>query len=418
MTTAVTGKRRYGHLDGLRGVAAVNVMLSHALVAFDFALFNGVPAMSHGSWDVALSAWPFLLPAAGANLSVCVFFVLSGFVLAHAFAHSDLGMLAQGMKRMVRLGVPILVTAVLSWGLLRSGFMANHEAAALTRSAWLDNQMSQEPALLSALAEGALALFQSVPFAQTYDSSLWTMPVEFAGSVILIVAEAVSRHVRVAQGGRAAGVLALLGLAVVLNASFVCLIVCGAAMYVTRAGRPARVHGGVAAGAVVLALLLGTVPYSDARGAVWDAFIRWAPQAAWQWPWSGLTGFAAMDPVSVWHGVGAILLVLAVDSSAWLSAWLSGGVARFLGRISFPLYLLHVPLLLSVGCWTFLAFLHAGVPYGGAAILATIVYAAVALAAATIAARFIEAPAIALAARTGAAVQWAASRRRAVAARL
>jgi peptidoglycan/LPS O-acetylase OafA/YrhL len=38
---------RYRDLDGLRGIAALNVMISHAIVAFDFALSTGGPAMSH-----------------------------------------------------------------------------------------------------------------------------------------------------------------------------------------------------------------------------------------------------------------------------------------------------------------------------------------------------------------------------------
>ena len=75
---------RYVHFDGLRGIAALNVALAHFLTAFDFAIYSGFPASSHWGWDLSLSAWPFVLPAAGADFSVCVFLVLSGFVLAHA----------------------------------------------------------------------------------------------------------------------------------------------------------------------------------------------------------------------------------------------------------------------------------------------------------------------------------------------
>src|SRR5580698_99847 len=128
---------RYGHLDGLRGVAAVNVMLSHVVVACDFALYSGLPSDSHFSWDIAVSAWPLLLPVAGANFSVCVFLVLSGFVLAHAFSGGRLGAAALAVKRAVRLGLPILAATLFAWALLAAGLTFNHGAGLLWHGTWL-----------------------------------------------------------------------------------------------------------------------------------------------------------------------------------------------------------------------------------------------------------------------------------------
>jgi peptidoglycan/LPS O-acetylase OafA/YrhL len=186
---------RYAHLDGLRGLAAFDVVLSRAVVAFDFAVYTGAAQESHGTWEVGLSAWPLLLPVAGANFSVCVFFVLSGFVLAHAFFGSRLGMTALAVKRTLRLGLPVLVATLLSWAALAGGLMFNHAAAVLTRSSWLDAQMQQDANLRDALREGSYgSLIAPTPFATTYDSSLWTMSIEFAGSLLLIVPFGVSNN--------------------------------------------------------------------------------------------------------------------------------------------------------------------------------------------------------------------------------
>ncbi|RUW86517.1 acyltransferase, partial [Mesorhizobium sp. M7A.F.Ca.US.010.02.1.1] len=43
--------------------------------------------------------------------------------------------------------------------------------------------------------------------------------------------------------------------------------------------------------------------------------------------------------------------VLSVDEPL---SWFSGKVARFLGELSFPLYLVHVPVICSLGSWVLL----------------------------------------------------------------
>src|SRR6185437_12518770 len=266
----MAGGDRYGHLDGLRGLAALNVMLSHAVVAFDFAVYNGVPAMSHWGSDLTLSAFPFLLPVAGASFSVCVFFVLSGFVLARAFSRSVLGVPAQVAKRIVRLTLPIASATLLSWALLRAGLIINHEAAALTRSGWLAAQMTQAPDFLAALHEGTVGSWIAAnEFTTSYNTSLWTMPIEFLGSAILIVCFAIGRWGRQRGITRTAGGVAMLILAILLNGRFIALFAAGAAIHLLDVGpllRARRLSSGCFVVMLVVALFLG--PSRSVRPAV------------------------------------------------------------------------------------------------------------------------------------------------------
>jgi peptidoglycan/LPS O-acetylase OafA/YrhL len=92
-----TEEQRYHVLDGLRGVAAIAVMCGHFLSA-EFRLL-GHP----------------IVPFTQSSLAVDLFFVLSGFVLCHAYA----GRIADGMslrwlmtKRFVRL-YPLFITGLL-----------------------------------------------------------------------------------------------------------------------------------------------------------------------------------------------------------------------------------------------------------------------------------------------------------------
>jgi peptidoglycan/LPS O-acetylase OafA/YrhL len=60
------------------------------------------------------------------------------------------------------------------------------------------------------------------------------------------------------------------------------------------------------------------------------------------------------------HQIGGILVVSAVVFTSRLQAPLSNGVSKFLGAVSFPLYLSHVLVLASFGClllaWSDTAF--------------------------------------------------------------
>lgn len=79
--------RRYEALDGLRGVAAVGVMLYHI-----------------GSW----TGRPWMVPHG--YLAVDFFFCLSGFVLAHAYGRREIGWLGFMRQRLVRLWPLIALT--------------------------------------------------------------------------------------------------------------------------------------------------------------------------------------------------------------------------------------------------------------------------------------------------------------------
>ncbi|MDQ1276051.1 MAG: hypothetical protein QG610_1626 [Euryarchaeota archaeon] len=69
---------KINYLDGLRGIAAINVMIMHFFVALAPAMVYGSKYPSHfGSLDSVFSTTPLGLIGAG-NFSVCIFFVLSG----------------------------------------------------------------------------------------------------------------------------------------------------------------------------------------------------------------------------------------------------------------------------------------------------------------------------------------------------
>ncbi len=385
----------------MRGWAALMVVIHHGAIALDFALYTGRPAESRGRWDLAIAGTPFFPFASAGSLAVCIFFALSGFVLTHAYLRSRQSWPALAIRRYVRLGVPMLVGCLLAWLLLSFGLMRPQPAALITHSSWLGEQFQQRPDLLVAASEPIRLLlgFPSV-FAREYDSSLWTMPVEAVGSLVLMTAFAVLRRVRGPTERLAGYGFGLL--AVLYAGSLLSQFAFGAAL---RLLQPSKLLAAVAGSRWALALMLtlaaffGTVPFSRNRWMVYDLMTAFSRRITWHtWPW-------AHSAESFWHGIGAALIVLAVAASPAMQSALSRPLGRFLGRISFPLYVVHIPLLMVVECDAIIVLQRTGLPASISGLLSLLTFLVLAVTVAAVLTPLIEGGAIGLSARCGDVVE-------------
>jgi peptidoglycan/LPS O-acetylase OafA/YrhL len=100
-------------------------------------------------------------------------------------------------------------------------------------------------------------------------------------------------------------------------------------------------------------------------------------------------------------------LLIVVEIWPQARRFLDRPLPQFLGRISFSLYLVHEPVLLSVGCGAFLFARNAGMAPAASIATAAFSFAAVSLALAVLASRSIDRPATRLADRTARSVQHA-----------
>lgn len=393
--------QRHLHLDGLRGLAALFVVMDHPLVAFDMAFLTGRPEDARTSWDAALSGAPFFLPLSG-SLSVNIFFLLSGYVLAQAFYRAQLGLAAQLAKRYVRLALPILIACLISYALLSAGWMHNHELAGWTQSGWLDGQFQQTPSLLAALREGGFgALMLGVQGGTSYDSSLWTMPIEFYGSLGLILIFQLARLLPNNAATRLRGLqLGLLGLAVLFYSSALGLFALGA-LLAMWGGLP-KLDRRVVVPVFVLGLFLGTFPTGPSRWEGYDFLLRLTP------PLPSFMPFGH-SLASFWNAAGALLILLSAENWVPFRRMLLSRPLQFLGHVSFPLYLIHIPLLMSVISVAALWMLGTGLAYWLVACLSVALLIVVSLLVAAGLFYISERPAIALAVRVG---QWVQAGRR------
>ncbi len=307
-----TTSSRLPALDGLRGVAAVIVLFYHlSLVARPF--------LSPDEW-AWLTRTPLKLLTAGTE-SVLVFFVLSGLVVTLPALREGFGWLGYYGGRMLRLYLPVwasLALAALAIALLP------RDLAVVTPDSWLAGGNALTVSWPQLLQEASL-------WKRSYDVNnvLWSLRWELVFSLTLplfiVVARALRRHW-------------------VFAASLAALC--------TVTGRLVDVDALVYLPVFFLGVLMA-VRLPDLRAAVraWPRVGRAALGAASALllvaSWLGRPVEGAIGAEVLWGlaGVGAAGIVVVVIGSPTAERALSSRVPRWLGGISFSLYLVQAPLI-------------------------------------------------------------------------
>lgn len=179
-------KVRIEFLDGLRGVAAFIVFVGHYNMYFN----NLGDATNYTSQLPAILQLPLealLLFVGNGNLSVSLFFVLSGFVLSYSYFVSpsaDL-LISYSIKRYPRLTLPILVSVLSVFFLFYFHLFYSQDTLRTLgitgRLPFYDGMIVTGP--LIALKEG---LYGCILLGTSYHNEvLWTMSIEFFGSLLV-----------------------------------------------------------------------------------------------------------------------------------------------------------------------------------------------------------------------------------------
>ncbi|MBB2925299.1 acyltransferase [Cellulomonas cellasea] len=378
-TAAPRGTDRLRQLDGLRGIAAVVVVLHHSLLLFprfaDTYLSNGqVPVAGSVLWW--FTATPLKLLTAGGE-AVTVFFVMSGIVLTlPVLSRGGFDWVAYYPRRVVRLYLPAIASVL--FATLLFALVAQPVLPEL--SSWV-NRVAVNDLTVQRVLLATDLLFGDV----VVNNPLWSLRWEVLFSLALPVFLGVAL---LARRRPVAGILLTCVLAGFggffhnQSLSYLPAFLVGAIIAVAldplraSAARLSAARGGhvlwallAAAGAVALVAYWLVRPLADTDATVY-----------------GLT-------IGV-SSLGATVLVLVAAFWAPAVRLLTTRFVQWLGVISFSLYLVHVPIALTA--------VHV---LGGArwkwAMLATVVLA---VAVAVLFTRFVEKPSHQLSKRVGAAV--------------
>ena len=318
------GAPRKAYLDGLRGAAACMVLLGHLSIALTIQL------------------GPLRIFASG-NYGVCIFFILSGYVLAGLAQNSTLSLSAQTIRRYLRLAIPILLTSSVAWGLLALGAYHNKAAGDIVRSWWMAAWYQFEPSFTDMVWQSLYGCFVGVE--PIYNSSLWTMQPELTGSFCVLLINAVS-------GNRILRASLLLIWAGLDLTSYYPLFAAGALLFEIEAELRffyAKIFRTAALKALAIVALCCVGIYLGMPELKPLRWYGWLPQFA-------------NDNDMRWHQIAALASMVAVLLSPMLQSIFGSALGRYLGRTSFVMYLLQVPVICSYTAWVVVMMSEFGQP--------------------------------------------------------
>ncbi|KAM3452907.1 hypothetical protein MY3296_004176 [Beauveria thailandica] len=376
------GHSSTAYLSGVRGVAAVIVFIFHSTWALTPAVDDG-----YGLWNVNhyLFQLPLLRLVHAGHAMVAIFFLIGGYVnamkplqLIRERRHAELvpAVASSLLRRGIRLYMPALV-AMLATALLTyaGAFEPARRNLDVLKDVfyWPDFHPGRKDTLAATLRDWQHQVFQLMnpwqqPFWSHLDPHLWTVTLEFRASLVVSLSLSAAACCRV--GSRLA-ILTLLALfSLRCDRWEIALFLTGAVLaeldLIRRDAakalpaldmidvdveaerdaappprRPAEHRIIQSLGVMLIAvagMYLMSFPPSHAEETRGFMLIyRWLVPS-----WT-------KDPKRYVLGPGAALFMIAVSSSATLQRPFLTATAQYLGTVSYALYIVHGPVLHSVG---------------------------------------------------------------------
>lgn len=136
------------------------------------------------------------------GLAVWIFWVLSSYVISILFFKKDENydriLIGYFSKRYFRLFAPVFFSIMVAYLLLKSGFMYNIELAAVLgvpyKNGWLNSFYNFEPDFFKAVVSGIYSSAFNYELESTYNAVLWTIQNEFLGSLFTFSVFGIIRH--------------------------------------------------------------------------------------------------------------------------------------------------------------------------------------------------------------------------------
>ena len=326
--------RRTASLEAVRGVAAIVVVLWHSMLAF----YPEHAGLYHQQWPDEFQLpdkWWFAF--FNGTAAVILFFVLSGFVLTRRFfLTGEVRIPITGsIKRWPRLLGPVTAVVLVSCSLFMLNAYWYPEAASITGSEWLKtfgNGIAPNgtftPRISNAFSQGTFDTF--FRGSASYDSSLWTMKFELIGSLIVFGFAMITQPLLARKKPW------------FLYLAVVSIILC----YYSS-----KIYASFLAGAILAALLPATlVPVSrilSISGLAVSLFL---------FSYSDIRAarLGPLAPLDIQILASVLLIGTALTFNQKIlpqGMWLKA-LGKSLGWISFPIYLVHVPVICSIASAT------------------------------------------------------------------
>lgn len=323
---------KVGSVEGIRGVACFMVVLSHLSLTF-FPYLQGFigKAGANNPIQSFIHNSPFGFIYSGTS-AVYIFFVLSGYILTYVALKNNVNkLISMSLKRYPRLMIPAVVSCVFAYLIFT---FLHIDKSMLTD--WINKYGDFNYSLIGSIYSGTIEsfLFGYSP----YNPVLWTMQIELIGSLV-VFAMCYIRY-------NSSSFLITIGFIIFLLALTGVKIISaklGLGLIAFVAGHLFYLYGKNISFMLSMLLfvtglyLAGTHNQSSS--------------------YSLITSIFGSKSYILGNFISGIIIVYSIIFSNVLSALFSKKIFVFMGKVSFSVYLIHLPIISSLGVLFFSYFI-------------------------------------------------------------
>lgn len=345
----------FDFLDGIRGVAALIVVLFHFIKLYYPGFIHAQAEQFFTPLQYTLATSPWYAIYSG-RFSVAIFFVLSGFVLSLGFFKKpSLKLLvSSASRRYTRLAIPILVTNAMYLTLITSGVYGPVQnkliSLGLSQPAeWFKEHFSFDFSLLNMIKDSLIDTMFMFGHAK-YNFPLWTMSIEFYGSLTVFLTLAIVSRFQKKQWAY----LALMAFfAIFIRKYEMLLFIAGSWLcWLTLNNQLPVISSALKRWGITLFLLLaglylGSINLDLSKALWYKSHFAWLTPTPLFYNNLYKIGFFVL-------GLGAFSFITAVLINPVLKQWFASRICRYLGKISFGMYLSHYAPFATINPWIFI----------------------------------------------------------------
>lgn len=305
-------KDKINHLDSIRGIASIFVLLSHISLVYFIYIHNfdrqTIPK------DYNIQSWihnsPFTFLFSGTS-AVYIFFIMSGIVLSASAKKKKYSLVASMISRYFRLALPAALSCCLAFLIYLFVYKLSIPRVVIP----INNAVNIEVMdFWNALLEGGLSSIFDLRFANYYNPVLWTMSIEFYCSILIFVAyktqmPMVSMPILILT-------LAMFGYQPLLGG--ICFYI---GMIINEKLINYENKG------IGIPMLIAGLYFSGAHDTSASYYL-----------FSSVLG---KNTYTILNFFGALFIIIGVSLTSIIKSFLSWNIFLRLGQLSFPLYLTH-----------------------------------------------------------------------------
>jgi len=314
------------------------VIFSHFVVGFYPALYNGHIQETHTSSQIETSIYdtPLNLPYAG-NFAVCIFFVISGFVLSNKFfqTQNKKTIIEMAIRRYFRLLFPVLFSIALSYTFIKFSLFFNKETGQITHSAWwLSKFYNFSANFTEMLKQGFFGVFFKNE--TSYNPLLWTITYEIYGSFIIFTTLYLFGNSKIRH-------IVYIILIILLIDTYYSTFIYGLFLSDIYNKNPHSIDDWKSKSYIIPILLI--------VGLLIGAYPPVTPSTTSIYNYIKLTNLNSMI---LYHNIGALMVTTSILISTKLKEIFSIKTLTYIGKISFSTYIIHLIIICSLSSYIFL----------------------------------------------------------------